>query len=41
LGSTLEEQPDGSLRVAVEFRMEVKNQDKPWVISAKVGRLYF
>jgi acyl dehydratase len=38
---SVEEQPDGSLRVAVEFRMEVENQDKPWVIGTKVGRFFY
>lgn len=37
----VEERPDGSLRVQVEFRLEVENQDKPWVIGTKVGRFFF
>jgi len=37
----LEERPDGSLRVQVEFRMEVENQEKPWVIGVKVGRFFY
>lgn len=38
---SVDEQPDGSLRVAVEFRMEVENQDKPWVVGTKVGRFFY
>ena len=37
----VEERPDGSLRVEVEYRMEVENQDKPWVTGVKVGRFFF
>ena len=37
----VEERPDGSLRVKIEFRMEVENQDKPWVTGVKVGRFFF
>ena len=37
----LEERPDGSLRVEVEFRLEVENSDKPWVTGIKVGRFFF
>ena len=37
----VEERPDGSLRVEVEFRMEVEHQEKPWVTGVKVGRLFF
>ena len=36
-----EERADGSLRVEVEFRMEVENQEKPWVTAVKVGRFFF
>ena len=36
-----EERPDGSLRVQVEFRMEVENQEKPWLTAIKVGRFFF
>jgi acyl dehydratase len=35
------ERPDGSLRVEVEFRLEVENSDKPWVTGIKVGRFFF
>ena len=37
----VEEKEDGSLRVEVEFRMEIENQDKPWVTGVKVGRFFF
>ena len=37
----LEERPDGSLRVEVEFRLEVESSDKPWVTGIKVGRFFF
>lgn len=37
----IEERDDGSLRVSVEFRMEVENQEKPWVIGLKVGRFFY
>ena len=37
----IEERPDGSLRVEVEFRIEVENSDKPWVTGVKVGRFFF
>ncbi len=37
----IEERPDGSLRVEVEFRIEVENSDKPWVTGIKVGRFFF
>ena len=37
----VEERPDGSLRVEVEFRMEVEGQDKPWLTGVKVGRFFF
>jgi len=36
-----EERPDGSLRVEVEFRIEVENQEKPWVTGVKVGRFFY
>jgi acyl dehydratase len=36
-----EERPDGSLRVEVEFRMEVENREKPWVTGVKVGRFFY
>ena len=35
------ERPDGSLRVEVEFRIEVEGSDKPWVTGVKVGRFFF
>lgn len=37
----VEEQADGSLRVQVEFRMEIEGRDKPWVVGVKVGRFFF
>ena len=37
----IEERPDGSLRVEVEFRIEVENSNKPWVTGVKVGRFFF
>jgi acyl dehydratase len=37
----VEEKPDGSLRVEVEFRMEVENREKPWVTAVKVGRFFY
>lgn len=37
----VEERPDGSLRVQVEFRMEVENQEKPWLTGIKVGRFFY
>lgn len=37
----IEERPDGSLRVEVEFRIEVEMSDKPWVTGIKVGRFFF
>jgi len=38
---SVEERPDGSLRVAVEFWMEVENRTKPWVTGVKVGRFFY
>lgn len=37
----VEERPDGSLRVQVEFRLEIEGQDKPWVTAVKVGRFFY
>ena len=37
----VEERPDGSLRVQVEFRLEIEGQDKPWVTGVEVGRFFF
>ena len=37
----VEERPDGSLRVEVEFRIEVEGSDKPWLTGVKVGRFFF
>ena len=37
----VEPRPDGSLRVEVEFRMEVENREKPWVTAVKVGRFFY
>ena len=38
---SVEEHQDGSLRVQVEFRLEVENQEKPWLIGIKVGRFFY
>lgn len=38
---SVEERTDGSLRVAVEFWLEVENRDKPWVTGVKVGRFFY
>lgn len=38
---SVEERPDGSARVAVEFWLEVENREKPWVTGVKVGRFFF
>lgn len=35
------ERPDGSLRVEVEFGIEVEGSDKPWLTGVKVGRFFF
>ena len=35
------EQSDGSLRVQVEYRLEIEGEDKPWVTGVKVGRFFF
>ena len=37
----VEERPDGSLRVQVEYRLEIEGQEKPWVTGIKVGRFFF
>ena len=37
----VEERPDGSLRVEVEFRLEVQNQERPWLTAVKVGRFFY
>jgi len=37
----IDERPDGSLRVEVEFIIEVQGSDKPWLTGVKVGRFYF
>ncbi len=36
-----DERPDGSLRVEVEFRIEIEGRDKPWLTGVKVGRFFF
>jgi acyl dehydratase len=38
---SVDERPDGSLRVAVEFRLEIEGNDKPWLTGVKVGRFFF
>lgn len=35
------ERQDGSLRVEVEFSIEVEGRDTPWLTAIKVGRFYF
>lgn len=37
----VEEQPDGSLRVQVEFWMEIEGGTRPWVTGVKVGRFFY
>jgi acyl dehydratase len=37
----VDERPDGSLRVQVEYSLEIEGQDKPWVTGVKVGRFFF
>jgi acyl dehydratase len=37
----VEERPDGSLRVQVEYRLEIEGQSKPWVTGVKVGQFFF
>ena len=37
----VEERPDGSLRVQVEYRLEIEGQEKPWVTGVKIGRFFF
>ena len=38
---SVDEREDGSLRVAVEFWLEVEGRNRPWVTGVKVGRFYF
>jgi acyl dehydratase len=38
---SVDERPDGSLRVAVEFKLEIENNSKPWLTGIKVGRFFF
>jgi acyl dehydratase len=37
----VDERPDGSLRVEVEFSIEVDDGGKPWLTGVKVGRFFF
>ncbi len=37
----VEERPDGLLRVAVEFSIDIEGSDKPWLTGIKVGRFFF
>jgi acyl dehydratase len=37
----VEERADGTLRVEVEFRIEVEGSGKPWLTGVKVGRFFF
>jgi acyl dehydratase len=38
---SVDERPDGSLRVAVEFQLEIEGNTKPWLTGVKVGRFFF
>lgn len=38
---SVDERPDGSLRVAVEFQLEIEGNGKPWLTGIKVGRFFF
>lgn len=38
---SVDERPDGSLRVAVEFQLEIEGNNKPWLTGVKVGRFFF
>lgn len=38
---SVDERPDGSLRVAVEFRLEIEGNHKTWLTGIKVGRFFF
>lgn len=37
----IEERADGSLRVEVEFSIEIEGSGKPWLTGVKVGRFFF
>ncbi len=37
----VQERPDGSLRVAVEFIIDVEGSEQPWLTGVKVGRFFF
>lgn len=37
----VDEKSDASLRVEVEFWMEMEKQDTPWVTAVKVGRFFY
>jgi acyl dehydratase len=37
----VQERPDGSLRVEVEFRLEIEGYEKPWLSAVKVGRFFY
>lgn len=36
-----QERPDGSIRVAVQFIVEIEDQPKPWFTATKVGRFFY
>ncbi len=38
---SVDERADGSLRVAVEFQLEIEHNAKPWLTGIKVGRFFF
>ena len=37
----VDERPDGSLRVVVEFRLEIEGVETPWLTGVKIGRFFF
>lgn len=38
---SVDDRADGSLRVSVEFWLEVEDREQPWVVGVKVGRFFF
>ena len=36
-----EDRPDGSIRVSVEFIVDVEGKSKPWFTATKVGRFFY
>jgi acyl dehydratase len=37
----VEEKPDGSLRVEVEYKLEIEGKERPWLTAVKVGRFFY